>query len=107
MHVGGGAMNRDGRTQFDEGAGRRRDHANIEAMQNLIIDAVTGETTYPMPPLVRNFISALQSSHGGGRVANEPFTRSHVRVASYMQFKGERDAKEQRVRRLINRLEEY
>ncbi|MDT5270312.1 MAG: hypothetical protein QOH49_2498 [Acidobacteriota bacterium] len=100
-------MNRDSRTQFDEGFYRRRDHANVEAMQNLIVDAVTNETTHPMPPLVRNFISALQSSHGGGKVANEPFTRSHIRVASYMQFKGDRATKEQRVRRLINRLEEY
>lgn len=100
-------MNGDDRTQFDGGFYRRRDHANVEAMQNLIIDAVTNETTHPMPPLVRNFISALQSSHGGGKVANEPFTRSHIRVASYMQFKGDRATKEQRVRRLINRLEEY
>lgn len=100
-------MNGDSRAQFDEGFYRRRDHANIEAMQNLIIDAVTNETTHPMPPLVRNFLSALQSSHGGGKVANEPFTRSHVRVASYMQFKGDRATKEQRVRRLINRLEEH
>jgi hypothetical protein len=108
MHVGGRTMNRDdGRTRYDEGAGRRRDHANIEAMQNLIIDAVTGETTHPCPPLVRNFVSALQSAHGGGKVANEPFKRSHIRVASYMQFKGDRATKEQRVRRLINRLEEY
>jgi hypothetical protein len=100
-------MNIDGRTQFDEGFGRRRDHANIEAMQNLIIDAVTEETTHPMPPLVRNFMSALQSAHGGGKVAYEPFTRSHIRVACYMQFNGDRAVKEQRVRRLINRLEEY
>jgi hypothetical protein len=100
-------MNRDGRTQFDEGFGRRRDHANIEAMQNLVIDAVTNETTHPMPPLVRNFISALQSAHGGGKVANESFTRSHARVGAYMQFKGERAAIEQRVRRLIHRLEAH
>jgi len=101
-------MNRDGsHAQFDEGFGRRRDHANIEAMQNLIIDAVTRETTHPMPPLVRNFISGLQSAHGGGKVANEPFTRSHIRVGTYMQFKGERAAVEQRVRRLIHRLEGY
>jgi hypothetical protein len=100
-------MRDDGRPQFDEGFERRRNHANIEAMQNLIIDAVTRETTHQMPPLVRNFVSALQSSHGGGKVARDPFTRSHIRVASYMQFKGDRPTKEQRVRRLINRLEDY
>jgi hypothetical protein len=98
-------MNMD--AQFDEGFGRRREHANIEGMQNLIIDAVTRETTHPMPPLVRNFMSALQSVHGGGKVANEPFTRSHVRVGTYMQFKGEQAAIEQRMRRLIHRLEGY
>lgn len=100
-------MSDGSRPQYDEGFERRRSHANIEAMQNLIIDAVTGETTHPMPPLVRNYVSALQSSHGGGKVAREPFTRSHISVASYMQFKGARAAKEQRVRRLVNRLEDY
>jgi hypothetical protein len=107
MKAASDSSERTRQPKYDEGFGRRREHANIEAMQNLIIEAIASETEHTMPPLVRNYISALQSAHGGGKTANEPFTRSHLRVASYMQFKGDRATKEQRVRRLINRLEKY
>lgn len=86
---------------------RRRDHANIEAMQNRIIQGIVDETGIPFPPKLRAFISALQSAHGGGVVANEPFKRSHLSVAQYLQFKGSEEAREARVRRLIESLEEY
>lgn len=86
---------------------RRRDHANLEAMQNLIFDAVSVESGVEFRPRLRSFISALQSAHGGGEVINEPFERSHKTVASYMQFTGTDEAKAARVRRLINELEDY
>lgn len=93
---------------------RRRDHANIEAMQNLMLDEIRQRTRceeYPTgidcPPRVRAFISALQSAHGGGRVINEPFQRKHLTVAAYLQFSGSVEAREARVRRLINSLEAY
>lgn len=90
---------------------RRRNHANIEAMQNLIFERVARENDagkfLPLPPLLRNYVSAIQSSHGGGAAPNEPFERSHMSVASYMQFDGDRATKEQRVRRLKKRLNEY
>ncbi|HEX7998663.1 MAG TPA: bifunctional DNA primase/polymerase [Pyrinomonadaceae bacterium] len=88
-------------------AQRRRDHANIEAMQNLIIQRITEETGIMMPPKVRAFISALQSAHGGGKVAGAPFTRSHLSIAQYLQFTGTDVAREARVRRLLNGLLDY
>ncbi len=86
---------------------RRRDHANIEAMQNLIFDHVAVESGVEFKPRLRSFISALQSAHGGGEVINEPFERGHKTVASYMQFGGTDEAKAARVRRLINELEDF
>ena len=86
---------------------RRRDHANIEAMQNRIIQRITEETGVMMPPKVRAFISALQSAHGGGEVIYEPFRRSHLIIAQYLQFTGTVVAKEARVRRLIQSLDDY
>jgi hypothetical protein len=86
---------------------RRRDHANIEAMQNLIFDAVALESGVEFKPRLRVFISALQSAHGGGEVINEPFERGHKTVASYLQFGGTDESKAARVRRLINDLEDF
>jgi hypothetical protein len=86
---------------------RRRDHANIEAMQNRIIQRVTEETGVMMSPKVRTFISALQSAHGGGEIIHEPFRRSHLTIAQYLQFTGTDVAKEARVRRLLQSLEDY
>ncbi|MBA3806719.1 MAG: hypothetical protein H0X14_13535 [Acidobacteria bacterium] len=86
---------------------RRRDHANIEAMQNLIFDAVSVASGVEFKPRLRAFISALQSAHGGGEVINEPFERGHKTVASYLQFAGTDEAKAARVRRIINELEDF
>jgi hypothetical protein len=89
---------------------RRRDFSNLKAMQNLIFDAIAQETrehnpSFKFSPRVSAFISALQSAHGGGRVIQEPFMRSHETVARYMQIGGSKSAKEAAVRRLINKLE--
>lgn len=94
---------------------RRRDHADIEAMQNLMLDEIVeranverdAEDQLTCPAKVRGFISALQSAHGGGQIINEPFMRSHAAIAAYLQFRGSREAKEARVRRLINQLEAF
>ncbi|MDX6695582.1 MAG: putative primase/helicase [Blastocatellia bacterium] len=88
-------------------AQRRRDHANIEAMQNLIIQRITEETGIMMPPKARAFISGLQSAHGGGKVAGAPFTRSHLSIAQYLQFTGTETARAARVRRLLKDLLDY
>jgi hypothetical protein len=88
-------------------AQRRRDHANIEAMQNLIFQRITEETGVMMPPKVRAFISGLQSAHGGGKVAGAPFTRSHLSIAQYLQFTGTEIARAARVRRLLKDLLDY
>lgn len=88
-------------------AQRRRDHANIEAMQNLIIQRITEETDVMMPPKARVLISALQSTHGGGRVPFAPFRRSHLSIAQYLQFTGSDVAREARVRRMLQSLLEY
>ncbi len=89
---------------------RRRDFSNLKAMQNLIFDAIAEETrernpNFKFSPRVSAFISALQSAHGGGRVIQEPFMRSHETVAKFMQIGGTKLAKEAAVRRLINKLE--
>jgi len=85
----------------------RRDHANIEDLQNLVFAAVAEETGVSIPPNVRQFISALQGVHGGGEVINEPFQRSHATLASRLHFTGTQEAVEARVRRRIDQLEEY
>ncbi|MDQ3742881.1 MAG: hypothetical protein M3444_00575 [Acidobacteriota bacterium] len=62
---------------------RRRDHANIESLQNLVIAEISRLASerervgdeeppvYSMPASVRHLISALQGSHGGGAVPFE------------------------------------
>lgn len=62
---------------------RRRDHANIEAVQNLVIAQIAEETGVEMPPNVRHLISALQGSHGGGEVAYEEFSRDYLTIAAH------------------------
>src|SRR5215204_2741089 len=80
---------------------RRRDHDNIEAMQNLVVAQIAEESGVEMPPNVRHLVSALQGSHGGGEVAYEEFSRSYQAIGAQLQFKGTKDAVEQRVRRWI------
>ncbi len=83
---------------------RRRDHANIEAMQNLIIARIAEETGVEMPPNVRHLISALQGVHGGGSVAYEPFSRDYLTIGAQLQFTGTDEAIRQRVRRWVDDL---
>lgn len=80
---------------------RRRDHANLEAIQNLVISRIAGETGVEMPPNVRHLISALQGSHGGGEVAYEEFSRDYLTIGRQLQFTGSEGAIRQRVRRWI------
>jgi hypothetical protein len=86
---------------------RRRDHANIEAMQNLAVSAIAQETEIEMPPNVRHLISALQGAHGGGEVAYEPFERDYLTVGRQLQFTGTQDAVRSRVRDWINALDAW
>lgn len=86
---------------------RRANHANIEAMQNLIVSAVAEETGEEMPQKVRLLISAIQGAHGGGQVVNEEFSRSYLALADQLQFTGTDEARRARVRDWINALEEW
>jgi len=83
---------------------RRRDHANIEAMQNLVVARISEESGIEMPSNVRCLVSALQGAHGGGEVAFEPFERSYLTLGAQLQFKGNDDAIKQRVRRWVDEL---
>jgi hypothetical protein len=98
---------------------RRRDHANFEAMQNLVIGEIARQAlqkfieanptvelppNFTMPTNVRHLISALQGAHGGGEVAYEPFERSYLSIGAQLQFTGTADAIEARVRRWVNDL---
>jgi len=86
---------------------RRRDHANIEAMQNLIIGGIAERTGIEMPPNVRSFISALQGAHGGGRVAFEEFERGLVNIGKQLQFTGNDEAIRKRAGNWKTDLREY
>jgi hypothetical protein len=83
---------------------RRRDHANIEALQNLVIARISEESGVEMPPNVRHLISALQGAHGGGEVAYEPFTRDYLTIGEQLQFTGTEEAIRARVRRWVDDL---
>jgi hypothetical protein len=98
---------------------RRRDHANIESLQNLVIaeiarraserERVEGEDgpDCSMPPNVRHLISALQGSHGGGAVAFEEFERDYLSIGRQLQFRGSDDAIRSRVRAWIQAFDEW
>jgi hypothetical protein len=83
---------------------RRRDHANIEAVQNLVISRVACETGVEMPPNVRHLISALQGAHGGGEMAFEEFSRDYLTIGAQLQSTGSEEAIRQRVRRWVDDL---
>lgn len=83
---------------------RRRDHANIEAVQNLAVARIAGQTGVEMPPNVRHLLSALQGAHGGGEVAFEPFSRDYLSIGRQLQFAGTEEAVRQRVRRWVDDL---
>jgi hypothetical protein len=86
---------------------RRRNHADIEAMQNLIVSAVAMQTGHEMPPKCRLLLSAIQGAHGGGSVVNEEFERSYLALADQLQFVGSDEARRARVRDWINALDEW
>ena len=82
---------------------RRRDHSNIEALQNLVIGEIArtallesmksnpeAENTpdFTMPPSVRHLVSALQGAHGGGRQLFEEFERDYLTIGAQLQFTG-------------------
>jgi hypothetical protein len=86
---------------------RRRDHANIEAMQNLVISRLSEEAGVEMPPNARHLISALQGAHGGGVVAFEEFERNYLTIGKQLQFTGTDDAIRSRVRDWLKALDSW
>lgn len=86
------------------GRWRRRDHANIEAMQNLAVARIAAASSVEMPPNVRHLISALQGAHGGGEQAFEEFARDYLSVGTQLQFRGTDEAIRARVRRWVDDL---
>jgi hypothetical protein len=83
---------------------RRRDHDNIEAMQNLIIAEIAERAGVEMPSKVRQLISAIQGAHGGGEVVNDEFQRGYLGIGRQLQFTGTETAVRARVRNWINDL---
>lgn len=97
---------------------RRRDHDNIEAMQNHVIAEIARRAAAPyndqeqpprfeMPTNVRHLISAIQGAHGGGQVPFEEFERDYLSIGKQLQFTGSEDAIRSRVRDWIDALEEW
>jgi len=96
---------------------RRRDHANIESLQNLVIaeiarraserEGVEAAPDFSMPASVRHLISALQGAHGGGAVPFEEFARDYLSIGRQLQFRGTDDAIRSRVRAWIDALDEW
>jgi len=83
---------------------RRRDHANIESVQNLAIAGIAEESGVEMPPNVRHLVSAIQGAHGGGEVAYEEFARDYLSIGKQLQFSGTDEAVRARVRRWVDDL---
>jgi hypothetical protein len=101
---------------------RRRDHANIEALQNLVISEIAARArakfmrenpdvdllpSYEMPTNVRHLISALQGAHGGGKQPFEEFARDYLTIGKQLQFTGAETAIRARVRNWIDDLDEW
>jgi putative DNA primase/helicase len=86
---------------------RRRDHANIEAMENLMIAFIAETTGAEMPPKVRSVISALQGAHGGGEVAFEEFERDYLSLGNQLHFTGTDEAIRARVRAHLDAYQEW
>ena len=86
---------------------RRRDHSNLDAMQNLVVSRIAQEKGIEMPPNVRHLISALQGAHGGGLVPYEEFERDYLTIGRQLQFTGTEDAIRARVRRWLDDLDEW
>lgn len=101
---------------------RRRDHSNIEAMQNLVIAELGARAaraylqanpddenppSFAMPANARQLYSAIQGAHGGGQVKYEEFQRDYLTIGAQLQFFGNDDAVRARVRRRIDELDEW
>jgi hypothetical protein len=101
---------------------RRRDHANIEGLQNLVVAEIAHRAQiawmvknpdaekindFTMPANVRSLISALQGTHGGGKVPFEEFSRNYLTLGSQLQFTGTDTAIRARVRDWINALDDW
>lgn len=101
---------------------RRRDHANIESLQNSVIAEIARRAHvkyisenpddenprgFEMPPDVRHLISALQGVHGGGAVPFEEFSRDYLSIAAQLQFRGSEEARRSRVRARIKALDDW
>jgi hypothetical protein len=106
-------------TDEDRARYRRRDHANIEAMQNLVIAEIAQRAAdaysaaqpqdetppdFTMLANVRHLVSALQGAHGGGAVAFEEFTRDYLTIGKQLQYTGTEIAIRARVRRSVDDL---
>ena len=83
---------------------RRRNHAQIEAMTGLILQAVGYPTRRH-----RDFICALQSTNSGNdaRVPYTPFRRAHLTLADLMMCEGTPDARRKAVYREIVTLRTF
>ncbi|HEX8560338.1 MAG TPA: hypothetical protein VF668_19735 [Pyrinomonadaceae bacterium] len=83
---------------------RRRNHAQIEAMTGLILQAVGYPTRRH-----RDFICALQSTNSGdaARVPHTPFRRAHLTLAELMTCEGSPETKRKAVYREIVTLRTF
>ena len=83
---------------------RRRNHAQIEAMTGLVLQAVGYPTRRH-----RDFICALQSTNSGNdaRVPYTPFRRAHLTLADLMMCEGTPDARRKAVYREIVTLRRF
>jgi hypothetical protein len=101
---------------------RRRDHANIESLQNSVIAELSRRAdakyraeneddeappAFEMPANVRHLISALQGAHGGGAVAFEEFERDYLTIGAQLQFRGTPEAIRSRVRSWVKKLDDW
>jgi hypothetical protein len=83
---------------------RRRNHAQIEAMTGLILQAVSYPTRRH-----RDFICALQSVNSGNdaRVPYTPFRRAHLTLADLMVLDGTPETRRKAVYREISTLRRF
>ena len=103
---------------------RRRDHSNLETVQNLVIAEIARRAAveyarehpevekeklpkFEMPPNARHLISAIQGAHGGGQRPFEEFERDYVTIGRQLQFTGTDDAIRSRVRAWLNSLSDW
>jgi len=101
---------------------RRRDHSNIEALQNFVIGEIARRAAleymkanpeaekppdFTMPPNVRHLVSALQGAHGGGQQPFEEFERDYLTIGAQLQFTGQEATVRARVRDWVDALDEW